>query len=456
MDIFGKKIVILGLGNSGASAAILATEHGAVVTVLDIANTAKQQELASKLEKKNVKVFLGVTKTERFQGCADLFVMSPGVPTKSLLGQLAVTSGKTVYSELSFAWQFVSSRPTVAITGTNGKTTTTELCTSLLSASGYKVKSCGNIGYAVSDLALEKDEYDYNVFEVSSFHLDFPVSFAPHVAILTNITPDHLERYDSMEDYEAAKLNIFRNQTENDWAIIEWNTFHELKSKGFIAKSKILTYSSSDTDADLYVKDGSICSKGIYGIDSKKILDISKLKLQGNHNIENVMAAILSVLVIGGSVEKAANAACQFLPSKNRCEKVAQIAGIWYINDSKATNVDATARALEMLAENKNVWLIAGGKDKGFNFDSLRSLIRKTVKRAILIGETRDHIHKDWDGCVEMVFADSMKEAVDYAAANAVSGDIVLLSPACSSFDMFKSYVHRGEVFRECVENLKI
>jgi UDP-N-acetylmuramoylalanine--D-glutamate ligase len=265
-----------------------------------------------------------------------------------------------------------------------------------------------------------------------------------------------------MEDYFLTKLEIFSKQGAEDWSVIQWSAAQQILrqmekcgGKKINLKSRQITYSAETNQADMHVQDGWIVYNGSHGLPVGKWLDIKELKLLGDHNLENVMAALLATVLSGVSVHQACQSASKFEPSDHRCQLVGVVKGVNYINDSKATNVDATRQALKMVPEGKKTWLIAGGKDKGFDFGGLEDLLSCRVRGAILIGETRERIRKEWEQHVHCMFANSLEEAVYYAARNAVAGEVVLLSPACSSFDMFKSYAHRGELFREYVEKVK-
>lgn len=435
------------------AAARLGLRKGARVSVLDEGETGALRERAEQLQKEGAHVRLGVRDVPKVQ--ADLVVVSPGVLPQGPLGQLAASAETEVISELEFGWRFMQEIPVIGITGTNGKTTTTELCAAILNGTGIRCWGGGNIGYPVSQIALERERIVTNVFEISSFQLERVNLFRPRVGVLTNLTPDHLERYASMREYVLAKLNLFKKQTDEDWMVIQWGAVQMVKEDLKQYRSKLITYSAEHPEADLSVKDGWIVCSGKEGLPGGKWLEVKELKLLGNHNVENVMAALVATVLRGVGVEEAAQVAKEFKPSAHRCELVDEIEGVQYIDDSKATNVDAVRQALKMEPVGRKTWLIAGGKDKGFDFGGLEDLLSTRVREAILIGETREKIRNEWQGYAKCVLADSLEEAVSYASQNAARGEVVLLSPACSSFDMFRSYAHRGEVFRESVEKLK-
>ncbi len=460
MESKQKRIAVLGLGSSGMAAAQLALKHGAGVLVWDESNSGCLEERAAQLRALGATVELGVNSLPQTK--VDMIIISPGIAPKSILGKFASQAGCEVLSELEYGWSFMQEIPTIGVTGTNGKTTTTELCSLILNENGIPTCASGNIGYPVSSLALENRKFPVNLFEVSSFQLERIKNFRPRIALLTNITPDHLERYPTMEDYFLTKLEIFSRQGAEDWSVIQRSAAQQIlrqteKSGGkkITLKSRQITYSAETDQADMHVQGGWIVYRGSHGLPEGKWLDIKELKLPGSHNLENAMAALLAAVLSGVPVQQACQSALKFVPSDHRCQLVGVVKGVRYINDSKATNVDATRQALKMVPEGKKTWLIAGGKDKGFDFGGLEDLLSCRVRGAILIGETRERICKEWERHVHCMFANSLGEAVYYAARNAVAGEVVLLSPACSSFDMFKSYAHRGELFREYVEKVK-
>lgn len=454
MDIKNKQIVILGLGGSGEAAAQLALQQGGKVFVFDEGCSEAVLARARKLMDLGATVECGCQTAPQIK--ADLVVISPGVLPQGILGRYAADCGAEVLSELEFGWSFMSDLPLIAITGTNGKTTTTELCSMILNGNGLTTCSSGNIGYPVSSLVEQAGQMSLNVFEVSSFQLEHIHSFHPKVGILTNITPDHLERYDSFEDYARAKLNLFSQQTAEDWAVVQWDALQIIRKHipGFAFPSKLVTYSAESLEADIILQDGRIVCGGTNGLESGDWLEVKRLKLLGNHNVENVMAAVAAAHVMGVPLPGAVCCASAFLPSGHRCELVGELDGVRYIDDSKATNVDAVRQALKMMPSGQKTWLIAGGKDKGFEFDGLEDLLSTRVHEAILIGETRRKICEQWQKYVLCSYADSLEGAVRYAASSAAKEEVVLLSPACSSFDMFKSYAHRGDVFKKTVAQL--
>jgi UDP-N-acetylmuramoylalanine--D-glutamate ligase len=330
--------------------------------------------------------------------------------------------------------------PVIAVTGTNGKTTTTELLAQILNACGQRTIACGNIGKPLSEVAREKQPLDVLTVEVSSFQLEAISTFRPSISIWLNFAPDHLDRYRSVAEYRAAKLRIFENQTEHDFAVI--NAAEVLPK----IRPCHITFSAYSNRADFRFSDGAI----VY--ENQPVLRLADTKLRGLHNIENLMASLAVGVARGLPFAQMVAAIRDYEPRPHRCEFVRELDGVEYVNDSKATNLDAVEKALA--AQTKPVVLIAGGKDKGFTFDPLRSLVKDKVKSAVLIGEMAESIRRSWDGAVTSEIVASLAGAVERARSLASAGDVVLFSPGTSSFDMFKSYADRGDQFRKLVQTL--
>jgi UDP-N-acetylmuramoylalanine--D-glutamate ligase len=330
--------------------------------------------------------------------------------------------------------------PVIAVTGTNGKTTTTELLAQMLNACGQRTIACGNIGKPLSEVAREKEPLDVLTVEVSSFQLEAIRTFRPSISLWLNFAPDHLDRYRSVAEYRSAKLRIFENQTEQDVAIV--NAAEALPE----IRPHRITFSVYSNRGDFWLSDGAI----VY--ENEPVLRLADTKLRGLHNIENLMATFAVGVARGLSFAQMLPAIRDYEPRPHRCEFVRDVDGVEYVNDSKATNLDAVEKALA--AQSKPVVLIAGGKDKGFTFDPLCSLVKDKVKSAVLIGEMAESIRRSWDGVVKSEIATSLADAVERARGLAIAGDVVLFSPGTSSFDMFKSYADRGDQFRKLVQTL--
>lgn len=445
-----KDVVVLGLGRSGMAAASLLQRDGARVVVRDEADGAPLEERANRLRELGVRVELG----SHFDSSArfDFAVLSPGITQERPMVRELVGKRTPLLSELELAYRFCLC-PIVAITGTNGKTTTTELIASVLEHCGKRAVAAGNNGHAFSDAVEGSAGLDALVLEVSSFQLEKIEQFRANVAVLLNITPDHLDRYGVMDDYASAKARVFMNQTAEDVAVISAESVETVRKLGIRMRARAITFSAFNRPADLWLD----------WFDSETIwcrlpecrgvlLKMSETNLRGMHNAENIMATFAAGSALGLSMSEMREAICSYVPQPHRCEFVASIEGVTYINDSKATNVDAVEKALRSLPG--RVLLIAGGRDKGLEFSTIKEVVTERVKLAILIGEAQQKIRRAWANGVPCVDAVSMREAVRLAASRAQRGDTVLLSPACASFDMFDNYEHRGEEFKRQVLSL--
>ncbi len=417
-------------------AAKLLQDKGAEVTVRDnAASNASVLERAEALRRRGIAVELGaaIPLATRF----DLGVISPGINPAVPMVQTLRQAGLPLFGELEMAYRFCEC-PIVAITGTNGKTTTTELIDALLIAGGKRTMASGNIGTAFSTAVRESNNLDVMVLEVSSFQLEHIVDFRPRISVHLNLTPDHLDRYATMEEYELAKWQIFRNQTTDDYAIV--NVHVRLPQ---IAAHKI-TFSVTGEPADYEFKDGWLVARG------EQVLEQSRTNLIGRHNAENMLAALAVADLYNVAREKSVAALIAYQPLPHRCEKVGEIDGVTYLNDSKATNIDALEKAL--LAMRQPVVLLAGGKDKGLDFTGLRPLVREKVKAVVLIGQMTEKLTAAWQSVVPCHPAATLADAVAKSRQLAQPGDVVLFSPGCSSYDMFKDFEDRGNQFRALVQ----
>ena len=450
MRYSNQNVAVLGAGLSGAAAALLLKAEGANVTVLDSADENKLlKSTIDNLRAQNIRVICGQA-ADQDSGKYDFVVSSPGInPASSLARNFSARSPRDesirsaakidIIGELELGWRSCET-PAIAVTGTNGKTTTTEMLAQMLNDCGQETIACGNIGKPLSEVAREKTKYDVLTVEVSSFQLETIQTFHPSIALWLNFAPDHLDRYRSVAEYRAAKLRLFENQTADDVAIV--NAVESLPE----LRARKVTFSAYTNRADFRLAEGAIV------FENKPVLRLNQTKLRGSHNIENLMATLAAGHARGLAFEKMVPPLCAYEPKPHRCEFVRQIGGVDYINDSKATNLDAVEKAL--LAQSKPVVLIAGGKDKGFTFEPLRKLVKEKVRSTILIGEMAERIAHDWDGAVKTELATSLADAVERAYATAKSGEVVLFSPGTSSFDMFKSYADRGDQFRALVQAL--
>jgi len=423
-DLKGRNVLVVGLAKTGVSTAKFLNERGAIVTATDIL-PASQIKGINDLQDSGITVEAGKHTLKYFLD-AELIVLSPGVPLQIWPLNEAKKKGVEIISEIELAYSFIE-EPIVAIAGTNGKTTTTTLIGKVLEDAGKKVFVGGNIGLPLIEYVASGQKADYLVVEVSSFQLEGIRRFKPNVAILLNITEDHLDRYANFDEYAAAKFRFFENMGEGDFAIIN--------SDDPVINSKFeiqIVYSMAGKE-EFYPTDN--------------------FKLKGIHNIENIMATIAAIRCCGISKDKILKTVEGFHGLPHRMEFVREVKGVAYYNDSKGTNIGALQKSLEGL--DAPVILIAGGKDKGGDYRVLSNSITDKVKLLILLGEAKNKIKEAFNGLTKIVMVESLKEAVDVAYHNANTGDVVLLSPACSSFDMFKDYKERGEIFRKLVNTLQ-
>jgi UDP-N-acetylmuramoylalanine--D-glutamate ligase len=435
-----QNIAVLGSGLSGSAAALLLILEGAQVTVLDSAEEKKLlKSTIDNLRAQNVRVICGAQADED-SSVYHKAVLSPGIDPASRLVRNFSSRGIDIIGELELGWRSCDEIPVIAVTGTNGKTTTTELLAQMLNACGQRTIACGNIGKPLSEVAREKQPFDVLTVEVSSFQLETIRTFHPSISLWLNFAPDHLDRYRSVAEYRAAKLRIFENQTTADVAVV--NASEKIPS----IRPRTITFSAYANGGDFRLSEGAILYR------DESVLRLADTKLRGLHNIENLMATLAVGMARGLSFEQMVPPLSAYEPRPHRCEFVREVNGVAYVNDSKATNLDAVDKALR--AQTKPVILIAGGKDKGFSFDPLRSLVKEKVKSTILIGEIAESIKRSWADAVESEIASSLADAVERAHSSAIPGEMVLFSPGTSSFDMFKSYADRGDQFRALVRAL--
>lgn len=433
----GKNTVVLGLGHSGEAAALLLLEEGARVTVCESLDSPAMRDRAAALERQGARVFLG-SAADSDPSNYDIAVLSPGIDPSVPLVQNILKKSIPVIGELELAFEECLC-PSVAITGTNGKTTTTELTTHILSGAGLRTMASGNIGLPFASAVRESHRLDVMVLEVSSFQLETIHTFHPKVAVWLNLSPNHLDRYKDMQEYRSAKLRIFENQTSDDWAIV--NALADLPEMA----ARRITFSAQTPEADFTLTGTRIHFRGT------PILDQSSTQLPGIHNAENIMAALGIGVAMDIDLQTLAAAIGSYSPPAHRCEYVRTLDGVRWINDSKATNLDAMEMAIR--SHNERLVLIAGGKDKGFPFDSIAPLVAERVHTAVLVGEMKERIAASWKN-TECHLAATLEEAVDLAKHFASPGDTVLFSPGTSSFDMFRNYGERGNTFKTLVHQL--
>ncbi|HJR76968.1 MAG TPA: UDP-N-acetylmuramoyl-L-alanine--D-glutamate ligase [Nitrospiraceae bacterium] len=466
MDVKDANVVIVGLARSGIGAARLLDEAGARVTVADRKNADELSTVVSQLNSERIKAVLG-SGYESVLDQADLIVISPGVPTGLEPLTRARRRGIKVIGELELASRFLNA-PILAVTGTNGKSTTVTLIGLFLKEAGKKAFVGGNLGTAISEAALATyraqqsaqrsgpagSPYDFVVAEVSSFQLETIETFHPWVAALLNITLDHMDRYSSVGHYVAAKARIFENQGPGDYAVLNLDDERVGRLRAGI-KAKVVGLRRHGSggraaEAETFL-DGDRIVSTVAG-KREEICRRDEMRLIGLHNVDNVMAAATYALLCGCSIDAIRRVLSSFPGLEHALEVVRERRGVRYVNDSKGTNVDATLKALEGIEQ--PIWLIAGGRDKGGDFTRLDKAVRERVKRLILIGEAASRIQAALGTFERFCHAASLRQAVEMAAAEAEPGDVVLLSPACASFDMFADYQDRGRQFKALVNGL--
>jgi UDP-N-acetylmuramoylalanine--D-glutamate ligase len=408
------------------------------VSVRDTGDATASGPLAELLQDEGVELRRGESALGDTEGF-DLAVISPGIDAKAPLARAFSEKGVPVLGEIEFADRF-NDKPIVAITGTNGKTTTTEIVERILNANGQKTDAAGNYGKAYSEVVLE-GACDVITLEVSSFQLEGIVDFRPDISVWLNFAPDHLDRYASVGDYRAAKLRIFENQTASDFAVV--NSRDEL---GALVPQTV-SFSAFDESGDYTLRGREIFFEGA------PVFDYSACRLRGTHNAENLMAAIAVGRLRGIPFAACEKAVADYEPPPHRSELVATVDGREYINDSKATNLHALEQSL--LSQPEPVILIAGGKEKGLPFDSLAGIVSENATHVIAIGEIRESLAAAWSAVVPCETAESLEEAVYAARDRAGPGQTILFSPGTSSFDMFRNYEERGNAFREITSNLQ-
>ena len=442
----GKKAVVVGLASTGIAASRFLAKCGAKVIATD-SKPAEGLPGVESLTSYGVEIKAGGHAGIDLDG-VDMVVVSPGVPFEHPFLNAARKAGAEVISDIELAWRFIDS-PVIAIAGTNGKTTTTTLLGQALEDAGLKVFVGGNIGTPAVEYVEGGGAFDLCVLEVSSFHLETTRFFKPHMAILINITEDHLDRYRDFEHYATTKLRLFENQSEADFAIVNVNDPVIAGKQASFGRGRVIPFTVEGKCDGLFMEGGSI----VHMMDGQREeYPIDAIRLTGLHNMENVMAVIAAARRAGVDKKSLMDTLAAFSGLHHRMETVREFGGVTYIDDSKGTNIGALQMALRGLQG--PVVLIAGGVDKGGDYRVLSSLIREKVKAMVLIGEARQKISDALGRLTKTVMADSFEEAVKTAHKAAIPGDTVLLCPACSSFDMFKNYKERGERFRALVEAL--
>jgi len=461
VELAGARVTVMGLARSGVAACRLLQAAGARVTVAD---RKESVELTSALEGID-RDHLGVTVGAGYESSldeADLVVISPGVPYRLAPLEIVRRRGVKVISELELASRFIRC-PLLAVTGTNGKSTTVTLIGKFLAESGKRAFVGGNLGIALSEAAIEDfrarqagkpSPFDYLVVEVSSFQLETIDRFHPWIAALLNVTVDHQDRYESLDEYVAAKQRIFENQIASDFALFNLDDDRVAALRHRVHATRLGFTSGATIGAEMHggtYLEGDRIVTTVTGM-RQEICHRSEIRIIGHHNVENVMAATTYAVLCGCPVDAIRRVLATFPGLEHALEIVRERRGVRFVNDSKGTNVDATLKALESI--DQPIWLIAGGRDKGGDFSRLAQAVSRRVKRVILIGEAAPLLRQAWKDVATMTEATTLREAVDCAAHGASPGDVVLLSPACASFDMFADYQDRGRQFKVLIHAL--
>lgn len=452
MELSGKKVLVMGAARSGVACARFLAARGAVVALNDRKAIEEWPEEAHALKAEGVGLLAGEVPMWLLDQI-ELVVMSPGVPTKIIPARYAERAGAEVIGEIELAARFMRGR-IVGITGTNGKTTTTSLIGELLKDAGLHTQVGGNIGTPLISLVETSRDDGWTVAELSSFQLETIADFHPAVALVLNVTPNHMDRYESVTDYAAAKHRIFRNQTAEDVAIL--NADDEIVSTWASGLRAHVTLFSvrRELEEGLFLRGRELVARTRDG--ERVLLSRDEMQLRGLHNVENVLAALAAGLACGASPDAMRETVRRFQPVEHRMERVAEIDGVTFYNDSKATSVDATLKALEALADDEGrVILILGGRGKRAPYAPLAPLVREKVRKLILIGEDADTIERELGNDAIIERASDMTDAVQRSFDAAEAGDAVLLAPACASFDMFESFEQRGQVFKEEVRKIE-
>jgi UDP-N-acetylmuramoylalanine--D-glutamate ligase len=447
LELKGKKVLVVGLGKSGLEAALFLRRHGAHVTVSDVRSAEALAKDIPALLEEGIMVEAGGHGLLTFRR-QDLIIVSPGVPLNTPELVQARGFGRTVIGELELAAHFLRGRM-LAITGSNGKTTTTTLVGEILKEAGLPTLVGGNIGVPVVALIDSSTPDTWSVLEVSSFQLESTFEFRPAIAVILNITPDHLDRHGSFENYARAKERIFAAQTAEDALVL--NADNEPAAEAAHRSiSRVYWFSTKHAvEQGAWLDDGFVVFRGAKDAPIEKVMPLSGITLKGAHNVENVLAAVVASRLAGASFQAIQSAIEKFHAVEHRLEYVATCNGVEYYNDSKATNVDATAKAIAAFPG--GIHLILGGKDKGSDYRVLSDLLRQRVRAVYTIGSAAAKIESHLRGIIPLHPCETLDKAVAAAGDAARPGEIVLLAPACSSFDQFESYEQRGRIFKELV-----
>jgi UDP-N-acetylmuramoylalanine--D-glutamate ligase len=448
MEVKGKKISIIGAARSGVGAAKLVKRLGGIPFVSDFSPKEKIFDAVNQLEIEKINFEFG-GHSERVYESA-LIIVSPGVPNDSQVIKNARVKGIKLVSEIEFAYHYCKGK-IIAITGTNGKTTTTSLCGHVFNSCGYKTHVAGNIGVAFSEIVLDVKEGEFVSLEVSSFQLDLIEIFKPAAALILNITPDHLNRYEnSLDKYAESKQNIYKNQDGKDFLILNKDSQSVMKHLTE-HKSKSFFFSLNEEQEEGCFYSGNEVVFKLNG-DEKFRCSRNDINIRGEHNLSNAMSVICAAKVFNLENAGIVKGLQTFESVEHRLEMVREVNGVKYVNDSKATNVDSVWYALKSFDE--PILLILGGQDKGNDYEQIKDLVIQKVKKIYAIGSSAEKVFNFFHNDVKVEIEKSLEDAVKSASREAIKGDVVLLSPACASFDMFNNYEHRGKVFKEAVNKL--
>jgi len=447
MELRGMRVLVVGLARTGAATALFCVGHNAIVTATETREERELAEIATKLREAGVRLELG-GHTEKTFLAQDLIVPSPGVPADNPFLLNARAKGITVWSEIELAYRFLEGK-LIGITGSNGKTTTTTLVHHILRSAGVESFLAGNVGTPLISLVEKIAGGTVGVVELSSFQLELVETFRPDIGVFLNLTPDHLDRHKTIGAYGAAKARLFENQTELDAAVMNLD---DDQSQHYLPKKpQVFWFSRKQrVTQGTYLRGGDVFITGRRG--DEFVIKQSEIPLPGAHNVENVLAAVTAARLAGVDAESIGDAVRSFQGVEHRLEFVAEIRGVRYYNDSKATNVDATRKALDAFVG--RILIILGGKDKGSDYSVLQDPLRKKAILALLIGAAASKIESQITGSVAIELAGTLQRAVAIAARQARAGDIVLLAPACASFDQFQDYEERGRIFKQLVSGL--
>jgi UDP-N-acetylmuramoylalanine--D-glutamate ligase len=448
IELRGKRVLVVGLARTGVATSLFCAARGAAVTATDSRTENEIGAEIAKLREAGVTLELGGHQEKTFLA-QELIIPSPGVPADAPLLQGAHGKGITIWSEIELAYRFLKGR-LIGITGSNGKTTTTSLVDHILKGAGYSTILAGNIGTPLIGRVDASRDDTITVLELSSFQLELIETFRPNISVFLNLTADHLDRHRTMGAYGAAKARLFENQTEEDSAVL--NADDPATTPYAPSRQQVYWFSRKQRVAQgAYLHGGEI----VFRRDGREeaVLRRDDIALPGAHNLDNVLAAVAAACIVGADAGAIAKGVRSFAGVEHRLEFVAEIGGVRYYNDSKATNVDATLKALD--AFSGRILVILGGKDKGSDYTELQKPLREKAILALLVGAAAEKIERQIAGGVAVEHAGTIERAVEIASHAAQPGDIVLLAPACASFDQFQNFEHRGRVFKELVRQLE-